>query len=63
MRNMCHILVGKPEGERPFGRPSHRRENNIEIDLKETGREDVNWVALAQDIVQWWAPVNTALRV
>jgi hypothetical protein len=42
-------LVGKPEGKRPLGRPMHRWEDNIRIDHKETGREGMNWIHLAQD--------------
>jgi hypothetical protein len=34
MRNICHNLVGKPEGERPFGRPSHTWDDNIKMNLK-----------------------------
>jgi hypothetical protein len=36
-RNVCRILVGKSEGKRPLGRPRHRWENNIKVDLRETG--------------------------
>jgi hypothetical protein len=42
MRNVCTILVGKPEGKRPFGRPRHRQEGNIKMDLKETGCGGMN---------------------
>jgi hypothetical protein len=37
-RNACRILVGKPEGKRPLGRPRHSFEDNIEMDLREIGR-------------------------
>jgi hypothetical protein len=63
VRNICHILVGKPEGERSFGRPSCRWENSIKMNLKEIGREDVNWIALTEDVVQWWTLVSTVFHV
>jgi hypothetical protein len=41
--------VGKPEGKRPLGRPRHRWEDNIKMDLKEVGRVSGDWMELAQD--------------
>jgi len=49
MRNAFKILVGKPEGKRPLGRPRRRWEDNIGMDLRETGWEVVEWMHLAQD--------------
>jgi len=49
-RGVYRVLVGKPEGKRPLGRPRHRWEGNIKMDLQE-----VNWVELAQDRDSWWA--------
>jgi hypothetical protein len=49
MRNAYKILVGKPEGKRPLGRPRFRRKDNIRMDLRETGWEDVDWMYMAQD--------------
>jgi hypothetical protein len=43
------FLVGKPEGKRLFGISRRRREDNIRIDLREIGSEDVDWIHLAQD--------------
>ena len=43
------VLVGKPEGQRPLGRPRHRWEDNIKMDLQETGRGCGDWMELAQD--------------
>jgi hypothetical protein len=48
-RNACRILVGKPEGKRPLGRPKRRWENNIEKNLREIGWGGMNWINLAQD--------------
>jgi hypothetical protein len=47
MRKAYKLLVVKPEGKRPFGRPRHRWENNIKMDLREIGWEDVDWMHLA----------------
>jgi hypothetical protein len=46
---MRKIFVGKPEGKRPFGRLRRRWEDNIRMDLREVGREGVEWMHLAQD--------------
>jgi hypothetical protein len=47
--NACRLLVGKPEGRRPLGRPTRKWLNNIRMDLLETGWGGVDWVGLAQD--------------
>jgi hypothetical protein len=44
MTNAYRILDGKPEGKRPLGRPRHRRDDNIKIDLEELGFEVVDWI-------------------
>jgi hypothetical protein len=46
-RNAYYILVGKPEGKRPIGRPRCRLEYNIRMDLRETGWEVVDWMHMA----------------
>jgi hypothetical protein len=56
------VLVGKPEGRRPLGRPSRKWEDGIGMDLREIGREDVEWVQLAQDRGQWRAVVNAVMN-
>jgi hypothetical protein len=56
-------LVGRPEGKRPFGRPRHRREDNIKMDLRETGIDGANWIQLAQDRVQWQALINMVMNL
>ena len=48
-RGIYRILVGKPEGKRPLGRPRHRWEDNIKMDLQEEGCGDIDWIKLAQD--------------
>jgi hypothetical protein len=53
MRNAYKTLVGKPEGKRPFGRPSRRWEDNIKTDLREIGFGSVDWIHLATDKDRW----------
>jgi hypothetical protein len=48
VRNVCKVLVRKPEGERPLGRPRHRWESNVEMDLKEILWVGKGWIYLAQ---------------
>jgi hypothetical protein len=60
-RNGYRILVGKPEGKRPLGRPSRRWVDNIEMDLRELGCDGMDWIELAQDRDQWRAFVNTVM--
>jgi hypothetical protein len=51
-RGVHRVLAGKPEGKRPLGRPRHRCEDNIKMDLKETGIDGANWIRFAQDAFQ-----------
>jgi hypothetical protein len=62
-RNAYRILVGKPEGKRPLGRPRHRPEDNIKMDLRDIGWGGMDWIHLAQDMDQWRALVNTVLNL
>jgi hypothetical protein len=62
-RNAYRILVGNPEGKRPLGRPRHRWEDNIEMDLKGIEWGGMDWIDLAQDREQWRAVVNTAMNL
>jgi len=56
-------LVGKPEGKRPLGRPRHRWEDNIKMDLQEVGCGGMDWVKLAQDRDRWQALVNAVMNL
>jgi hypothetical protein len=62
-RNACRILVGKPKGKRPPGRPRHRWVGNIKIDLREVGWGGMDWIDLARDRDQWRALVNTVMNL
>jgi hypothetical protein len=62
MRNSYNILVGKPEGKRPLGRPRRRHEDNIRTNLREIWWEGVDWMHFAEDRDQWWALVNTVMN-
>jgi hypothetical protein len=62
-RNPYRILVGRPEGKIPLGRPSRRRVNNIKMDLREIGCDDMDLIDLAQDRDQWGSLVNTLMNL
>jgi hypothetical protein len=62
-RNAYRLLVGKPEGKRPLGRPRCRWVDNIRMDLGEVGWGDVNWIGLDQDRNRWRAVVNSVLNL
>jgi hypothetical protein len=62
-KNAYKILVGKPEGERPLGRPRHRWEDNIKMDLRELVWGCMDWIDLAQDRDQWRALVNLVMNL
>jgi hypothetical protein len=57
------ILVGRPEGRRPLGRPRHRWEDTIKMDLQEMGWEGVDWIDMAQDRDRWRALVNAIMNL
>jgi hypothetical protein len=63
VRGAYNILVGRPEGRRPLGRHRNRWEDNIKIDLREIGFEDVDWIHWAQDRDRWRALVNTVMNL
>jgi hypothetical protein len=62
-RNVCRLLVGKPEGRRTLGRPRCRWVASIKMDLVEVGWGDVDWIGLAQDGDMWRALVNAVMNL
>jgi transposase len=62
-RGVYRVLVGRPEGKKPLGRPRRRWEDNIKMDLRDIGIDGSNWIQLAQDRVQWRACVNTVMNL
>ena len=60
-RGVHRVLVGKPEGKRPLGRPRRRWEDNIKMDLQEVERGG-DWMEMAQDRDRWRALVNTVMN-
>jgi hypothetical protein len=62
-RSVYRVLVGRPEGKRPVGRPRCRWEDNIKMDLMEIGIDGANWIQMAQYRIQWWASVKTVMNL
>ena len=62
-RGVYRVLVGKPPGKRPLGRPRRRWEDNIKIDLLEVECEGMDWINVAQDRDRWRALVNTVMNL
>jgi hypothetical protein len=62
-RGACRILVGRPEGRRPLGRPRRRWEDDIKMDLQVVGWEGVVWIGMAQDRDRWRAVVNAVMNL
>jgi len=62
-KGVYRVLVGKPEGKRPLGRPRRRWENNIKMDIQEVGCEGMDWIELAQDRNSWQALVNAVMNL
>jgi hypothetical protein len=62
-RGVYRVLVGKPEGKKPLGRPRRRWEDNFNMDLREIGLDGANLIQLAEDRVQWRAFVNTVMNL
>jgi hypothetical protein len=63
VRGAYNILVGRPEGRRSLGRPGHRWEDNIRMDLRYKGFGDADWIHLAQDRDRLRALVNTVMNL
>jgi hypothetical protein len=62
-RNAYRLLVGKPEGKRPLGRPRRRWVDNIKMDLVEVGWDDVDWIGLAQGRGKWGVFVSVVMNL
>jgi len=62
-RGIYRVLVERPEGRRPFGRPRHKWEDNIKMALQEVGCGDMDWNKLAQDMYRWRALVNAVMNL
>jgi len=62
-RDVYRVLVGKPEGKRPLGRPRGRWEDNIKMDLQEARSEGMDWINLTQDRDRWRALVNAVMNI
>jgi len=62
-RSAYRVLVGKPEGKRPLGRPRHRWEENMKMDLQVEGCGCMDWIKVVQDRNRWWALVNVVMNL
>jgi hypothetical protein len=62
-RGVYRILVGKPEGKGPRGRPKYLWEDNIQMNLQEVGCEGMDWIDMAQDRDRWQALVYTVINL
>jgi hypothetical protein len=62
-RDVYRVLVGKPEGKKPLGRPRRRLDNNIKMDFQEVGSEGMDWIDLAQDRDTWLALLNAVMNL
>ena len=62
-RGVYRVLVGKPEGKRPLGRPRCRSEDNIKMYLQEEGSWGMDWIEMAQDRDRWRTLVNALMNI
>ena len=62
-RNAYRVLVWKPEGKRPLGRPRCRWEDNIKMDLRDVGCDPRDWIVLAEDRDQWQAYIRAVMNL
>jgi len=61
-RGVYRVLVGKPEGKRPLGRPRRRWEDDIKMDLREVGCGGMDWIDLAQDRDRWRTLASVVMK-
>jgi hypothetical protein len=62
-RDVYRVLVWRPESKRPLGKPRHRWQDNIKLEIREIRIDGTSWIRLAQDRVQWWAFVNKVMNL
>jgi hypothetical protein len=62
-RGVYRVLVGKPEGNRPLGRPRRRWEHNIKMDIQEVGCGVIDWIELARDRDRWRTLMNAVMNL
>jgi hypothetical protein len=62
-RGVYRVLVGKPEEKIPLGRPMHKWEDNIKMDLQEVRSEGMDWIGMAQDRDRWRALVSAVMNI
>jgi hypothetical protein len=62
-RGAYRVLVGRPEGKRPLGRPRRKWDDNIKVDIRKMGIDGLNWIRLAQDGVHWPTFINTLMNL
>jgi hypothetical protein len=62
-RGVYRVLVEKPEGKRPLGRPSRRWEDNNKMDIQEMGCRRMDWIELAQNTKRWRALLNAVMNL
>jgi hypothetical protein len=62
-RGVYGVLVRKPKGKRPLGRPRYRWEDNIKMDLQEVSYGGMDWIELAQHSNRWWVLVNVVMNL
>jgi len=61
-KGVYRVLLRKPEGERPLGRPRRRWVDNIRMDLQEVGCGYMDWIGLVQDRDRWWTLVSALMK-
>jgi hypothetical protein len=62
-RGAYRVLVGRPEGRRPLGRPRRKWEDNIEMDVQEVGWGGMDWIDMAQDRDRWLTVVSAVMNL